>query len=53
MVQCTGPIYNFTDYASLNEKLNHAELVKLNADVDQLTQPAPLRRTPSTNKRKG
>jgi hypothetical protein len=36
MVQCTGPIYNSYDYAALHAKLNHDELVKLNAALDQL-----------------
>jgi len=36
MVQCTGPIYSSNDYAALNAKLNHDELVKLNAALDQL-----------------
>ena len=36
MVQCTGPIYNSNDYAALQVKLNHDELVKLNAALDQL-----------------
>jgi|SRR5208337_3861182 len=36
MVQCTGPIYNANDYAALNAKLNHDELVKLNAALDRL-----------------
>jgi len=36
MVQCTGPIYNSNDYMALNAKLNHDELVKLNAALDRL-----------------
>jgi hypothetical protein len=36
MVQCTGPIYNTNDYAALNAKLSHDELVKLNAALDRL-----------------
>ena len=36
MVQCTGPLYNSSDYMALNAKLNHDELVKLNAALDQL-----------------
>ena len=36
MVQCTGPIYNSSDYEALHAKLNHDELVKLNAAMDQL-----------------
>ena len=36
MVQCTGPIYSSNDYAALHAKLNHDELVKLNAALDQL-----------------
>lgn len=36
MVQCTGPIYGSSDYAALHAKLNHDELVKLNAALDQL-----------------
>jgi len=36
MVQCTGPIYNSNDYMALNTKLNHDELVKLNAALDRL-----------------
>ena len=36
MVQCTGPIYNASDYAALNAKLSHDELVKLNAALDRL-----------------
>jgi hypothetical protein len=36
MVQCTGPIYNSSDYAALNLKLNHDELVKLNAALERL-----------------
>ena len=36
MVQCTGPIYNSNDYMALNARLNHDELVKLNAALDRL-----------------
>jgi hypothetical protein len=36
MVQCTGPIYNASDYEALNAKLSHDELVKLNAALDRL-----------------
>ena len=36
MVQCTGPIYSSNDYAALNAKLDHDELVKLNEALDQL-----------------
>ena len=36
MVQCTGPIYNANDYAALNAKLSHDELVKLIAALDRL-----------------
>jgi ABC-type transporter Mla subunit MlaD len=36
MVQCTGPMYNANDYAALNAKLSHDELVKLNAALDRL-----------------
>jgi len=36
MVQCTGPIYSSSDYAALNSKLSHDELVKLNTALDQL-----------------
>ena len=36
MVQCTGPIYNSSDYEALHAKLNHDELVKLNTALDQL-----------------
>jgi hypothetical protein len=36
MVQCTGPIYYSNDYMALNAKLNHDELVKLNAALDRL-----------------
>ena len=36
MVQCTGPLYNANDYMALHTKLNHDELVKLNAALDQL-----------------
>jgi hypothetical protein len=36
MVQCTGPIYGASDYAALNAKLSHDELVKLNTALDQL-----------------
>jgi len=36
MVQCTGPIYNASDYEALNAKLSHDELVKLNATLDRL-----------------
>ena len=36
MVQCTGPIYSSNDYAALNAKLSHDELVKLNAALDRL-----------------
>src|SRR5579862_6733125 len=36
MVQCTGPIYNASDYAALNAKLSRDELVKLNTALDQL-----------------
>ena len=36
MVQCTGPIYSSNDYAALNAKLSHDELVKLSAALDRL-----------------
>jgi len=36
MVQCTGPIYNSSDYAALNAKLSHDELVKMNAALERL-----------------
>jgi hypothetical protein len=36
MVQCTGPIYNASDYAALNAKLSRDELVKLNAALERL-----------------
>ena len=36
MVQCTGPIYNSSDYAALHTKFNRDELVKLNAALDRL-----------------
>ena len=36
MVQCTGQIFSSSDYAALHAKLNHDELVKLNAALDQL-----------------
>jgi hypothetical protein len=36
MVQCTGQIFGSGDYAALHAKLNHDELVKLNAALDQL-----------------
>ena len=36
MVQCTGLMYSSNDYAALNAKLNHDELVKLNAALDRL-----------------
>jgi hypothetical protein len=36
MVQCTGQIFSSSDYAALQAKLNHDELVKLNAALDQL-----------------
>jgi hypothetical protein len=36
MVQCTGPLYNANDYEAVNAKLNHEELVKLNAALDRL-----------------
>jgi len=36
MVQCTGRIYNSGDYAALNAKLSHDELMKLNAALDRL-----------------
>jgi hypothetical protein len=36
MVQCTGPIYNASDYEALNAKLSYDELVKLNAALDRL-----------------
>jgi len=36
MVQCTGPIYSSNDYAALNSKLSHDDLVKLNAALDRL-----------------
>lgn len=36
MVRCTGPIYTSNDYAALNAKLNHDELVKLKAALEQL-----------------
>jgi hypothetical protein len=36
MVRCTGPIYSSNDYAALNAKLNHDELVKLKASLEEL-----------------
>ena len=36
MVQCSGPIYSSSDYAALHAKLNHDEMVKLNAALDLL-----------------
>lgn len=36
MIQCTGPIYSSSDYAALNSKLSHDELVKLSAALDRL-----------------
>ena len=36
MVQCTGPIYSSSDYAALNSKLSHDDLVKLSAALDRL-----------------
>jgi len=36
MVQCTGPIYNSYDYAALQAKLNHDELMRLNDTMDRL-----------------
>jgi hypothetical protein len=36
MVQCTGQIFSSGDYAALQTKLSHDELVKLNAALDQL-----------------
>jgi hypothetical protein len=38
MVQCTGPIYNSYDYAALQSKLNHDELVRLNDTMDHLNR---------------
>jgi hypothetical protein len=38
MVQCTGPIYNSYDYAALQGKLNHDELVRLNDTMDRLSR---------------
>jgi len=38
MVQCTGPIYNSYDYAALQAKLNHDELVRLNDTMDRLSR---------------
>jgi hypothetical protein len=55
MVQCTGPIYGSSDYAALHAKLNHDELVKLNAALDQLnatstgTQDALSKQTQALN----
>lgn len=37
-VQCTGPIYNAPDYAAVQAKLNHDELVKLNETMDHLSR---------------
>ena len=36
MVQCTGPMYNSSDYEALNAKLNHDELLRLNDTMDRL-----------------
>jgi hypothetical protein len=36
MVQCTGPMYNSYDFAALNAKLNHEELLRLNETMDRL-----------------
>jgi len=36
MVQCTGPIYNSSDYAALNAKLSRDELVKMKAALERL-----------------
>jgi hypothetical protein len=61
MVTCTGAIYNSADYAALYTKLNHDELVKLNANTQKAISrdiksaihrqfqglPANLRQTPS------
>jgi hypothetical protein len=55
MVQCTGPIYSSNDYAALNAKLNHDELVKLKDSLDELnatsstTQDALNRQTQALN----
>jgi hypothetical protein len=55
MVQCTGEIFGASDYAALNVKLNHDELVKLNTALDQLnttssaTQDALNRQTLALN----
>ncbi len=55
MVQCTGQLFSSSDYAALNAKLNHDELVKLNAALDQLnttssaTQDALNRQTLALN----
>ncbi len=37
-IQCTGRIYNSTDYAAVQAKLNHEELVKLNGTMDRLAR---------------
>lgn len=39
-VQCTGRIYNAGDYAALQAKLNHDEMVKLNDTVTRTSQEA-------------
>jgi hypothetical protein len=36
MVQCTGPMYNSFDYAALNAKQSHDELLHLNDTMDRL-----------------
>ncbi|MGO8786040.1 MAG: hypothetical protein ACLQVL_01475 [Terriglobia bacterium] len=38
MVQCTGPMYNSYDYAALQAKLNHDELMRLNDTMDRLLE---------------
>lgn len=38
MVQCTGPMYDARDYAALQAKLNHDELLRLNDTMDQLIE---------------
>lgn len=37
-VQCTGPIYNAPDYAAVQAKRSHDELVKLNETMDRLSR---------------
>ncbi len=38
LVECTGPMYNSYDYAALNAKLSHDELVRMNETLDRMSR---------------